>query len=61
VVDGRWERRIRPAMLVNLLKGLRDRPPRFRPESFLAALFEAYSKIVAQNGNGPLSLAPVVP
>jgi hypothetical protein len=58
VVDGRWERRIRPAMLVNLLKGLQDRPPRFRPESFLAALFEAYSKIVAQDGDGPLSLSP---
>jgi hypothetical protein len=61
VVDGRWERRIRPAMLVNLLKGLQDRPPRFRPESFLAALFEAYSKIVAQSGDDLLQLAPVVP
>jgi hypothetical protein len=61
VVDGKWECRIHPTMLVNLLKELQERPPRFRSESFLAALFEVYSKIVAQNGDGPLSLAPVVP
>jgi hypothetical protein len=61
VVDGKWENRIRPTMLVNLLKQLQDRPARFRPESFLAALFEAYSKIVAQDGDDLLSLAPIVP
>jgi hypothetical protein len=32
VVDGKWENRIRPTTLVNLLKQLQDRPPRFRPE-----------------------------
>ncbi len=60
-VDRKRERRIRPSVLVNLLKDLQGKPPRFRPEAFLTALFEAYSRIVAERGNDLLQLAPVVP
>ena len=60
-VDRKREHRIRPAVLVNLLKELQDKPPTFRPEAFLAALFEAYSKTVAQQGQDFWQLSPVVP
>ena len=63
-IDRRQERRIRPTVLVNLLKDLQDRPPRFRPQAFLSALFEGYSKLVSGHGNDLhdlLKLAPVVP
>jgi hypothetical protein len=61
VIDRKQECRIRPSILVNLLKDLQDRPPRFRPQAFLAALFEAYSKVVANEGENLLQSAPVVP
>jgi hypothetical protein len=61
VIDRKQERRIRPSVLVNLLKDLQERPPRFRPQAFLSALFEAYTKIVADQGEGLLRAAPVVP
>jgi len=61
VIDRKQERRIRPTVLVNLLKDLQDRPPRFRPQAFLAALFEAYAKVVADEGDSLLQSAPVVP
>lgn len=60
-VDRKRERRLRPTVLVNMLKDLQDKPPRFRPEAFLAALFDAYSRIIAERGTSPMDLAPVVP
>lgn len=61
VIDRKQERRIRPTILVNLLKDLQERPPRFRPQAFLSALFEAYTRIVGDQGEGLLQAAPVVP
>ena len=60
LIDKKRERRIRPSVLVARLKELQRKPPRFRPEPFLAALFEAYSKAVAMRGKDLLGLAPVV-
>ncbi len=59
-VDRRRERRLRPTVLVNLLKNLQDKPPRFRPEAFLSALFEGYSKIAAERGSDTIDASPVV-
>ena len=61
VVDRKREERIRPSVLVNLLKDLQNKPPTFRPEAFLTALYEAYTRIVTQREGDPLLLAPVVP
>lgn len=60
-IDRKREHCIRPSVLVARLKELQRKPPRFKPESFLAALFEAYSKVVAMRGKDPLQMAPVVP
>jgi hypothetical protein len=60
-IDRKRENRIRPSVLVTRLKELQRKQPRFRPESFLAALFEAYSKAVAMRGKDLLQMAPVVP
>jgi hypothetical protein len=61
-IDRKREKRIRPSVLVTRLKELQRKPPRFRPEAFLAVLFEAYSKVVAMRGKEDLlQTAPVVP
>ena len=46
LIDKTRERRLRPSVLVAHLKELQRRPPRFRPEAFLEALFGAYSTLV---------------
>jgi hypothetical protein len=51
LIDKAREKRIRPAVLVNRLKELQKRPPRFRPEAFLEALHEAYQKVLRIKGN----------
>jgi hypothetical protein len=61
LIDRKRERRIRPSVLVARLKDSQRKPPRFRAEAFLAALFEAYSKAVAMRGRDMLQMAPVVP
>jgi hypothetical protein len=61
IIDRKLERRLRPTVLINLLKDLQDRPPRFRPQAFLSALFEAYSRLVSDRGGDVLQTAPVVP
>lgn len=50
LIDKARERRLRPSVLANHLKELQGRPPRFRPEAFLEALFNAYAALVAQHG-----------
>lgn len=60
-IDRKRENRIRPSVLVTRLKDLQRKPPRFRPEAFLAALFETYSKAVAMRSRDLLPMAPVVP
>jgi hypothetical protein len=38
------EKRLRPSVLVNLLKDIQKKPPRFKPESFIEALHDGYEK-----------------
>jgi hypothetical protein len=49
-VDRARERRIRPSVLVEHLREVQRRPPRFRPEVFLESLFMAYSHLVQRRG-----------
>jgi hypothetical protein len=60
-IDRKRENRIRPSVLVTRLKDLQRKTPRFRPETFLGALFEAYSNAVAIRGRDLLQTAPVIP
>lgn len=49
-IDRARERRLRPTVLVNHLRDLQRRPPRFKPEAFLEALYSAYTILVRQRG-----------
>ena len=42
MIDRKRERRLRPSVLVRLLRDLQKRPPRFRPADFLASLYATY-------------------
>ena len=46
LIDKTRERRLRPSVLVSHLRDLQKQPPRFRPEAFLEALYDAYSVAV---------------
>ncbi|MBI4596484.1 MAG: hypothetical protein HY730_08935 [Candidatus Tectomicrobia bacterium] len=55
-IDKTKEKKLRPSVLVNKLKELQKKPPRFRPEGFLEALHTAYQKTVQLKNKGlPLS------
>lgn len=49
-IDRARERRIRPSVLVEHLREVQRRPPRFRPEAFLESLFQAYAFLVGRHG-----------
>ena len=49
-IDKKRERRLRPSVLIEQLRTLQKRPPRFKPEPFLEALFDAYETIAARGG-----------
>jgi len=51
-IDKAKEKKIRPGVLVNKLKELQKKPPRFRPEAFLEALFSAYQKAILVKNKG---------
>jgi len=53
-VDKARERRIRPSVLVEHLREIQRKPPRFRPEAFLESLFSAYRFLVLQYGPSAL-------
>jgi hypothetical protein len=59
LIDRARERRLRPSLVVEHLRNLQDRPPRFRPEVFLEALFKAYRALVQRHGSGRPDSAPV--
>jgi hypothetical protein len=44
LIDKTREKRLRPTVLVNRLKDIQKKPPRFRPEPFMEALHSAYRK-----------------
>src|SRR5207248_850485 len=59
LIDRTRERRMRPSIVVEHLRTLQERPPRFRPEAFLEALFSAYRVLAQRHGSGALQRAPV--
>ena len=61
LIDKAKERKLRPTVLVNRLKELQKRPPRFRPEAFLEALYETYGKAVKLRGKALFGSGTVVP
>ncbi len=60
-INRKRERRIRPSVFVNLLKEQQDRPLSFRPDAFLDALYQAYSKTVAEKFDTSGDSAPIIP
>ncbi len=48
VIDKKKERRIRPSVVVGYLDALQQRPPRFKPDSFIETLAAAYDLVAAQ-------------
>jgi hypothetical protein len=59
-IDKQRERRIRPSVLVRLLRDLQKRPPRFRATDFLSSLHDAY-KIEVDRRPGRLFPGASVP
>jgi hypothetical protein len=51
LIDRARERRLRPSIVVEQLRALQERPPRFRPQAFLEALFSAYRVLARQHGS----------
>ena len=60
-INRKRERRIRPSVFVDLLKQQQGRPMSFRPDAFLAALYQAYSKTVAEKFDTSGASAPIIP
>ncbi|HEX2515598.1 MAG TPA: hypothetical protein VH257_12900 [Chloroflexota bacterium] len=60
LIDRRRERRLRPSVLARQLKALQERPARFRPQTFLEALYGAYQIAVEQAvaRRGPQHVSP---
>jgi hypothetical protein len=59
LIDRARERRLRPSIVVEHLRTLQTRPPRFRPEAFLEALFKAYRALVQRHGSSKVEAGPV--
>ena len=59
-IDRKRDSRIRPSVLVARLKELQRKPPPFRSEAFLEALFKTYSKAVAMRAKGLPQMSPVI-
>ncbi|HKZ80640.1 MAG TPA: hypothetical protein VJ124_20360 [Pyrinomonadaceae bacterium] len=60
LIDKLRERRLRPSVLVSHLKDLQNKPVRFKPETFLDCLFEAYRPAVAARGKDLFGTGVVV-
>lgn len=61
LIDKTRERRLRPSILVGHLRELQNKPPRFKPDTFLKCLFSAYSISVAKRGKHLVGTEPAVP
>jgi hypothetical protein len=59
LIDRARERRLRPSTVVQHLRKVQDRPPRFRPDAFLESLFNAYRALVQRHGSDRLTAGPV--
>ncbi|MBF8264415.1 MAG: hypothetical protein HW384_279 [Dehalococcoidia bacterium] len=60
LIDKVREKRLRPAVLVDHLKELQKRPPRFSPGVFLEALYEAYGMAVKSRAKDLVSVSGTV-
>jgi len=60
-VDRTRERRIRPSVLIEHLRDVQRRPPRFRSEAFLESLFRGYEHLARQRGPTQLDAGTPVP
>ncbi len=60
-IDKKREGKVRPSVLVSRLKELQRKPPPFRLDAFLSALFNAYTKVVAMEKQLRMDDAPVIP
>lgn len=54
LIDRARERRLRPSVVVEHLRALHERPPRFKPDAFLEALFSGYRVLVQRHGASAL-------
>ncbi len=59
LIDRLRERRLRPSIVIEHLRTLQERPPRFRPEAFLESLFSAYEALALRHGPAALQSSPV--
>lgn len=59
-IDKTKERSLRPGVLVNRLKELQKKPPRFQPKTFLEGLYEAYRVAVKSREKGLLPTSGTV-
>lgn len=59
LIDRTRERRLRPSLVVEHLRTLQERPPRFQPDAFLEALLKAYRVLARRHGVGALERGPV--
>lgn len=49
LIDRRKERRVRPSVLVKVLRSLQAKPPKFKAEAYLESLATAYDFVVARS------------
>ena len=60
-IDRMRENRLRPSVLVKRLKEVQNKPPRFKPQTFLEMMFSAYSIVVAGRGKHLVGTGTVIP
>lgn len=60
LIEKTRERRVRPTVLVRLLRELQKRPARFKPQDFLETLFSAYQPLTAPRGKDQFDRGHVV-
>ena len=59
-IDKKRDKQIRPSIVVARLRALRERPPRFRPQPFLEALYRGYRLLLRErNQSGGATVALV--
>ena len=60
LIDKAKDRRIRPSVLVRLLKAIQSRPPKFKAEAFLESLAAGYDLVLAKSAGREESVVKLV-
>ena len=60
LIDRRKERRVRPTVLVKVLRNLQAKPPKFKAEAFIESLASAYDLVIGKSGGRPGSIMKLV-